>query len=226
MNVRAPIEPSQPGGYPPGPGRSSPSPGGEGRGPWPVIVLLAALVAAIAVVAGAIVLTRGDSAQEEVPLGGPATTGVTAPATAPTSVDPQAAIKAQVIMAYRAAWDEFLAVARDGKATADDDRLRAHHTGDSLATRQLALVKRKSRDEIYVGDVRLNPEVIELGPDIATIRDCVDDATGTVDVNTGEVVEPATRVVETAIVKMKLVNGVWKQANYRDEKVPCTSAAS
>jgi hypothetical protein len=224
VSVRAPIEPPRPGGYPPGPGRPSPSSGGDGLGPWAIALVLAALVAAIALVVGAIVLTRGDSAEEEVPLGGPATSGVAAPATAPTSVDPQAATKAEVVMAYRAAWDEFLAVARDPKATADDNRLRAHHTADSLATRQLALFKRKSGDEIYVGEVRLNPAVIELGSDTATIRDCVDDATGTVDVNTGEVVEPATRVIKTATVKMRLLGGIWKQANYASEETPCTPA--
>ena len=223
MSVRAPIPP-QPGGYPPGPGRPSPSLGGDGRGTWRVILVLAALVALIGLVAGAIVFTRGDAGEEQFPLGGPAASASSAPATAPTTVDPQAATKAQVIRAYRAAWDEFLAVARDAKATADDDRLRAHHTGDSLATRQLALVKRKSGDEIYVGEVRLNPAVIELSSETATIRDCVDDATGTVDVNTREVVEPATRVIKTAIVKMKLVGGVWKQANYVSEETPCTPA--
>ena len=223
MSDRSPIEPPRPVGYPPGQGGPSSS-GDSGRGLWPIVLILVALAAAIALVAGAIVFTSGDPGKEQVPLGGPATSPVTTPATAPTAADPQAATKAEVIAAYRAAWDEFLAVARDGKATADDDRLRAHHTGDSLATRQLALVKRKSADEIYVGEVRLNPAVIELGSDTATIRDCVDDATGTVDVNTGEIVEPATRVVKTATVKMKLVGGVWKQANYGSEETPCTPA--
>ena len=225
MSVRAPVEPPASDGYQQRSGGPSGVSKGGGLGPW--VLILVAVVAAVALVAGVIVFTRGDeSARDEMPLGGPATSATPAPAAAPATVDPLGATKAQVISAYRAAWDEFLAVARDKNATADDDRLRAHHTGDSLATLQLALVKRKSGDEIYVGEVRLNPEVIELGPDTATIRDCVDDATGTVDANTGEVVEPATRVVETAVVKMKLVNGVWKMANYRDEKVPCTSVAS
>ena len=225
MNVRAPIEPSQPGGYPPGPGRSSPSPGGEGRGPWPVILLLAALVTAISLVAGAIVFTRGDAA-EEVPLGEPVTSAGTAPAAAPTTLDPQAATKAEVIAAYRAAFDDQLAVGRDPKATADDDRLRAHHTGDALATIQLSLVKFKSADKVYIGDLKLSPKVVELSGDTATVQDCLDDATGAADANTGEVVEPATRVVTTVTAKMKKVGEVWKMANYRDEKTPCVPAAS
>ena len=226
MNVRAPIEPPRPGGYPPGSGGSSPSSGGDGRGPWAVVLVLAALVATAALVAGAIVFTRQDSAEEQVPLGGPATSAVTAPAGAPTTVDPQAAIKAEVIAAYRAGWEEHLAVGRDPNATADDDRLRAHHTGDNLATLQLAMVKFKSADKVYVGEVKLNPTVVELGPDTATIQDCVDDATGAADATTGEIVEPPRRVIKTATVKMKLVGGVWKQANYRSvEGPPCTSAA-
>ena len=223
MSVRAPVEPPASDGYQQSPGGPTGASKGGGLGPW--VLVLVAVVAAVALVAGAIVFTRGgEPASDEMPLGGPAMSGTPAPAAAPATVDALAATKAQVISSYRAAWDEFLAIARDKNATADDDRLRAHHTGDSLATRQLALVKRKSGDEIYVGEVRLNPEVIELGPDTATIRDCVDDATGTVDANTGEVVEPATRVIKTATVKMKLVGAVWKQANYASEETPCAPA--
>ena len=227
MSVRAPIEPPRPGGYPPSPGGPPPSSGGDGRGPWPVVLVLAALVAAIALVAGAIVFTRGDSAEEEqVPLGGPATSAATAPAAAPTTIDPQAAIKAEVIAAYRAGWDAHLAVGRDPKATADDDRLRAHLTGDTLAVLQLHLVKIKSADEVYTGDVKLNPKVLELDGTTATIEDCVDDATGTVHTVTGRVVQPATRVVKLASVTMKLVGGVWKISNYKSVEAPCVPAAS
>ena len=225
MNVRAPIEPSQPGGYPPGPGRPSPSSGDDGRGPWPVILVLASVVAAVGLVAGAIVFTRGDSA-EEVPLGGPVTSAGAAPAAAPTTVDPQAATKAEVIAAYRAAFDEQMAVGRDPQATADDDRLRAHRTGDALTTMQGAMLKHKSRGAVYVGEIKLHPRVVELGAGVATVSDCIDDAVGTVDATTREVVEPATRLVTTVTVTMKLVNGVWKMSNFRDEKVPCTPPAS
>ncbi len=224
MSDRSPIEPPRPGGYPPAPGGPS-ARERSGRGRGPILLVLGALVAAVVLVAGAVLLTRSDSA-EEVPLGGPATSVAPAPAAAPTTTDPQAATKAEVIAAYRAGWEEHLAVGRDPNATADDDRLRAHHTGDNLATLQIAMVKFKSAEKVYVGEVKLNPTVVELGPDTATIQDCVDDATGAADATTGEIVEPATRVIKTATAKMKLVGGVWKQANYRSvEGPPCTSAA-
>ena len=225
MSVRAPMEPP-PGGYPPGPGRPSPSSGGDGRGPWAVVLVLVALVVAIALVAGVILFTRGDSAEEEVPLGGPGTSAAPAPPAAPTTGDPQAARKAEVIAAYRAAFDEQLAVGRDPNATADDDRLRAHRTGDALTTMQGAMLKHKSRGAVYVGEIKLHPTVVELGADVATVSDCIDDAVGTVDATTREVVEPATRLVTTVTVTMKLVNGVWKMSNFRDEKVPCKPPAS
>jgi len=225
MSDRSPIEPPGPVSYPPGHEGLSSS-GDGGRGLWPIVLVLVALAAAIALVAGAIVFTRGDPGEEQVPLGGPATSAVTAPATAPTAADPQAATKAEVIAAYRASWDEQLAVGRDPKATADDDRLRAHRTGDSLATIQLAMVKFKSAEKVYVGEVKLNPTVVELGPTTASIVDCVDDATGAANANTGEIVEPATRVIKKATVAMKLVGGVWKMSDYRSEELPCTPAAS
>lgn len=225
MSVRAPIEPPRPGGYPSSPGGPPPS-GDGGRGLWPVVLVLVALAGAIALVAGAIVFTRGDSAEEQVPLGGPVPPATSAPAAAPTTADPQAATKAEIIAAYRGAWDAQLAVGRDPKATPDDNRLRTYLTGDSLVAIQLSMVKFKARNEVYTGEIKLNPTVIEISGESATIRDCVDDATGSADAETGEVVEPPTRVVGTAIIAMKLVGGTWKQANYRDEKVPCTSAAS
>lgn len=225
MSVRAPIEPPRPGSSPPGSGGPSQSSGGSGRGPWPIALALVALVAAIALIGGAIVLTRGDSA-EEVPLGGPSPSATPAPGSAPTTVDAQAATRAEVIAGYRAAFDEQLAVGRDPKATADDDRLRAHRTGDALGTIQIALVKFKSAGKVYIGDVKLSPRVVELAGDTATIQDCLDDATGAADAETGEVLEPATRIVTTVTAKMKKVNGVWKMANYRDEKTACVPAAS
>lgn len=224
MSDRSPIPPPRPGGYPPDQGGPSSS-GDGGRGLWPIVLVLGALAAAIALVAGAIVFTSGDPGKEQVPLGGPATSVVTAPATAPTAADPQAATKAEVIAAYRAAWDDQLAVGRDPKATADDDRLRAHLTGTSLAAVQLAMVKMKSANQIYDGEVKLlNPKVTELTPTTASIIDCVEDATGTVDATTGARVEPATRVVQRATVTMKKIGDVWKQSNFTSVDASCAGS--
>ncbi|MFP5370478.1 MAG: hypothetical protein ACLGI3_06985 [Actinomycetes bacterium] len=179
----------------------------------------------MALVVTAIALTRGDSV-ERVPLGGPGTSARAEPLALPTTVDPQASTKAEVIAGYRAGWDAHLAVGRDPKATADDDRLRAHLTGDTLAVLQLHLVKIKSAEEVYIGEVKLNPKVLELNGATATIEDCVDDATGTVDATTGKVVQAPNRVVKLATVTMKLVGGVWKISNYKSVEASCVPAAS
>ena len=226
MSDRSPIEPPRPVGYPTGPGGPSSSSGDGGRGLWPVVLVLVALAAAIALVAGAIVFTSGDPGKEQVPLGGPATSAVTAPPKAPTAADPQAATKAEVIAAYRAGWEAQLAIGRDPKATADDDRLRASLTGDNLAAVQLSLVRLKSGDEVYVGEVKLNPKVVELDATTAVIEDCVDDATGTVNAVTGRPVQPATRAVKLATVRMKLVDASWKTSNYKSVEASCVPAAS
>lgn len=223
MSVRSPIEPQIGGPPPPGPT----PPERTHRGRWPVILILGALVAAVVLVGGAIAWSSRDTAETKgPPIGSQSSALRPAPPTTPTTADPQAATKAEVIAAYRASWDEQLAVGRDPNATADDDRLRAHRTGNALATLQLSLVKHKARNEIYVGNVTVHPTVVDLGSDTATIRDCLDDATGTAIAATGEIVEPPTRVVTTLTVTMKLVGPVWKQSNYQDEKVSCTPAAS
>jgi len=222
MSVRVPTGPPPPDGYQPPPGEPPKPDGRSARGP--VLIALAVLLGAAALVTSAIVLTRGDSADETVTPGGPASS--TAAPSAATTIDPQAAVKADIIAGYRATWDAHLAVGRDRKATADDERLRATRTGDSLAAIQRSLRSFKDRNEVLTGEVKLHPVVVEIKGDTATIRDCLDDATGSANADTGRVAEPPTRIVTTITSTMKLVDGVWKQSNYRDEKVPCTPAAS
>jgi len=229
MSVRAPIEPETGGPRPSDP-PDLPT-GGSGGGPGAAIYITLAILAVIAIAVAGFVVTRGDSAEDgsgQVPAGGPVTTAqVAAPTvpTVPTTVDPEAAAKAEVIAAYRAAWDEFLAVGRDAKATADDDRLRAHRTGTSLVVAQKAMVEMKANNEVYDGEVKLlSPTVTELTPSVASIIDCVDDATGTVDADTGGRVEPATRVVQRANVTMKKIGGVWKQSSFTSEDALCAGS--
>ncbi len=230
MSVRAPIEPPQTGGpYRPGP-PDRPA-GGRGGGPGAAIYIALAVLAVLAVAVAGFVLTRGDSAEDgagQVPVGGPVTTAQVAPSTTPTvptTVDPEAAAKAEVIAAYRAAWDDYLTVGRDPKATADDDRLRAHRTGTSLVAVQKTLLEMKANNEVFDGEVKLlNPTVTELTPSQASIIDCVEDATGSVDAMTGARVAPATRVVKRAKVTMKKIGGVWKQSNYTSEDALCAAS--
>lgn len=219
MSVRAPIEPPQV-GPPSGPPERR---AGNGvTGPALVAVGAAVVVVGLAV---ALVLWTGRDAGESDPSVTPETSGQAVAPAAPEAADPRAAREAEVIAAYRAAWDAQLAVGRDPRATAQDERIRATRTGDSLVVIQRALGRFKAQNRVYVGEVKLSPVVVDMGPDTATIRDCVDDATGGADAATGAVVEPAVRVVSSATVKMTLVDGVWKQSSYRDEKVPCTPAA-
>lgn len=223
MSVRAPVEPPATGGYPQGSG-GQPGPSKSGARGSLVLIVVAVLAAAV-LFAAAMAMTRSDSGEDK--RGGTPDTSVqAAPVTVATTVDPQAAIKAEVIAGYRAGWDAHLAVGRDPTATADDDRLRAHLTGDTLAVLQLHLVKIKSAEEVYIGEVRLNPKVLELDGTTATIEDCVDDATGTVDAATGKVVQAPNRVVKLATVTMKLVGGVWKISNYKSVEASCVPAAS
>ena len=217
MSVRAPIEQEEGRGSPPGPPEKPPS-----RGALGALLFSFAVILAVAGLVVGIDRLRGPSS-------GPAPEVVLPPGettvTPTTAADPDAAKKAEVIAAYRAVWDALLAVGRDSAASADDERLSATRTGDSLVALQRSFAKTKEANDVLTGEVKLSPVVVELTADTAIIRDCLDDATGLVDAKTGEVVEPPTRVVAYATVKMKLVDGVWKQANFRDEKVPCTPAA-
>jgi len=220
MSVRTPIEPPQADGHhhePGGPRRRS----GGGLG---LLLIPLAVVIAVVLVGTVIMLTGGDTA-EDTPLGDPADTGQAAPVAPPATPDPQATTKAEVIAAYRGGWDAQLAVGRDPKATADDDRLRAHLTGTSLVAVQKTLLEMKANNEVYDGEVKLlSPTVTELTPSTASIVDCVDDATGTVDAVTGERVAPATRAIKRANVKLTKIDGFWKQSNYSSVDASCAGS--
>lgn len=185
------------------------------RPPWPAGVWVGVvLVVLIAMVAIGLLLRPGKDATPPKPLP-PSTT-----------VDPQAAVKEAILDAYRKSWNDFVAVGSDAAATADDNRLRENTTGDVLAQRQLALVKRKAQGEVYRGTFEFHPTVIALTSDTASIRDCNFDRVVVVNSQTGQQVTPLDTQPSWVTTTMKLEGGVWKQATVIDEKTACAPAAS
>jgi hypothetical protein len=92
----------------------------------------------------------------------------TTTAAAPAAADAKAAVQA----AYRAFWDDVVAVGR----TADwqSPRLAEHATGAALAQLRAQFREVKAQGWIAKGAVKLSPVVVSVRGAKATVRDCVD----------------------------------------------------
>jgi hypothetical protein len=204
-DLRTPLRASRP-----------PSPYRRSRGPFiALMVLLAVGVGAVVF----LVTTAGEDTQPELSTG-PAPTSTVG---STTTVDPEAAIKAEIITAYRQSWDAFIAVGSDPNGRADDPRLSERKKGTALAASQLVIRKWRADGHVLESSrLELNPTVVELGPDTAVVEDCLIDVSGLVDQDSGEVIEaPGPPELAMATVNYELVNGVWMQNSFTDEGRPC-----
>ncbi|MGI8778093.1 MAG: hypothetical protein ACR2LJ_12115 [Acidimicrobiales bacterium] len=197
-------------------------PGDSPRRSRTTIVLVVLVVLALAAAAVVVFnLTRGDGIEATKATGSPA------PPTPTTMFDPQAATKAAIQDAYRQSFDAFVAIASDPAGSPDDPRLSQHTIGNALAASQLTILKLRRAGQVYVGRVEVHPSVVELTADTATVVDCGIGDVAVVEVATERVVTPAGPPVgAAATATYRLINGVWMQNTYKDEKRTCAPAAS
>ncbi len=187
-----------------------------------VLVLLCLAAAAVVVVN----LTRGDSSAATKANGNP--TGPP-PGSAPTTVfDPQAAAKAAIVDAYRQSFEAVVAVASEPNGSPDDPRLSQHKIGNALLGAQASITRLRKAGQVDRGTVQVHPAVTELTADTAAVQDCSADMAYVVDVRTGEVVTPAgpPGVGSASTATFKLINGVWMENTFKDEKRSCELPAS
>ncbi len=199
-----------------------PSPYRRSRGPLIALVVLAVIGV------GAVVFLVAN-ADDEAPPAELATTPSAVPTTGPTTtLDPDAAIKAEIIEAYRQSWDAFVSVGSDPNGDPEDPRLEEHTVGNALLASQLTL--RKWRDDGHVLEVttlELNPAVVELDAETAVLEDCAIDVSALVDNETGEVVVPAEPPeAELMRATFRRIDGVWMQNGFKDAQGPCTPHGS
>jgi hypothetical protein len=185
----------------------------------PFIALLVLLAVGVATVVFLLVTAGGDDVPSQS-VGTPATP-TTPPL--PTTLDPEAATKAEIEDAYRQAYEGFVAVASDPNAQLDDPRVTQFKRGTALAAAQLAIRKFRAEGHVLKADrLELHPRVVALGPDTARVEDCNIDVSALVDQDTGEVVVPAAAPEATMVIAdFEVVDGRWMQSTFTDTKQPC-----
>jgi hypothetical protein len=131
---------------------------------------LAILLALIAVLA--LAACSGDSgANEAAPPAttAPATSTTAAPTTTSTAVTDT---RAAVLAAYRAYWDDVVAVGKT--ANWQSPRLAQHATGQALEKLRVHFRTMKAVGLIDLGTVQLRPKVTRLRGRTAVVEDCID----------------------------------------------------
>ncbi len=143
-------------------------------------------------------------------------------------LDPEAAIKAEIVAAYHQSFDASVAVASDPNGQPDDPRLAQHTIGNALLASQLSIGKLRSDGHVLeVTRLEMNPEVVELGADTAVVEDCGIDVSGIADQDTGEIIVPAGPPEGKLVVATyRLIDGVWMQNSFKNTERPCVPPGS
>lgn len=211
VDVRTPPHPSTP---PPSPHRRS-------RGPLVALLVLVVVGLAAAVF---VLIASGDDPVPDAPLGGGSPPVQPPPA---AEVDPGAAAKAEILDAYRQSYDAVVAVGSDPKGQPDDPRLEQHKGGHALLATQLSIRRLRTEGHVLAGNVEVHPEVVELTEDTAVVEDCGIDVTSVVVQHSGEVIVPAGPPAGgLATATYRLIDGVWIQDSFTDEKRSCVPPVS
>jgi hypothetical protein len=190
-----------------------------------VLVVILAVLSLAALTVVVVNLTSGSGGGTQAAKLSPAPSVPTAPTTA---VDPQAATKSAILDAYRQSYDAVVAVASDPAGSPDDPRLSQHKIGSALLGAQVGIAQLRKAGHVGRGTVEVHPVVIELTADSAVVTDCALDGAYEVDVRTGVVVTPPgpPDVGSASTATFRLINGVWMENTFKDEKRSCALPAA
>ena len=179
---------------------------GVGGGIRPLRVALSALLALGA--AGS--CADGDAS--------PSTTISAPPSTTTTVGEDQ-----EVLDAYVAFWNDGYLEAAD-PMDPTSPALAAHATGAQLETLQRAFIARQANGEVIRGTLDLQPRVVSVVDETATVRDCYLDNTGIYDEASGERVDTASGVRHLITATLVVEDDTWKVSDLTQEGDGCTTA--
>lgn len=183
---------------------------GDGGGIRPVGVALSALLALGA---------AGSCADDE---GGQSST-TSAPAATTDVTTTTLGDDQEVLDAYVAFWNDGYLEAAD-PMDPTNPALAAHSTGSQLETLERAFLARQTNGEVIRGTLDLQPRVVSVVGETATVRDCYLDETGIYDEATGERRDAATGVRHLITATLVVEDETWKVSNLDQEGDGCDAA--
>lgn len=135
-------------------------------------------------------------------------------ATEPPATQPRD-LEAEVLAAYRAAWEAFEAAA--DPPNPDHPALAETRTGVNLSAVQKNLGGYRERGVVYRGTAELRPRVISVTPTRAEVEDCILDQGMLYDGATGRAVDEPATVRKRWKAVLVPVDGRWKAESMRIE---------
>ncbi|MDQ6949658.1 MAG: hypothetical protein M3256_26275 [Actinomycetota bacterium] len=154
------------------------------------------------VLVGAACSTGGTGSAHPVP---PTTTS-TVPAVTTTTLDPTSAA---ILAAYRAHWDDVIAVDTVFPVLPLDPRIGNHAIGKQLTSERAALAHLNLVGHYEKGSTEFSPVITSISGDIATLSDCILDHAVEYDKRTDMPVEAADVGHTLDIFTLNRVKGVW-----------------
>jgi hypothetical protein len=139
---------------------------------------------------------------------------------APPTTDARSTAEAAVLAAYRAYWDDVVAVG----ATADwqSPRLAEHATGQALAEARATFHTLKAQGQVARGTVDLRPTVLSVNGRSATLYDCNSTSNFLAyDAKTGALRDKSSGRRNGKTVTLTLQGTTWKVANVVTEVGRC-----
>jgi hypothetical protein len=187
------------------------APRGDGRKIRPVALALSALVA---------LGTLSSCADDEGARSRPSTSATTTTnETTTTGVGDDH----EVLDAYVAFWNDGYLEAAD-PMDPTNPALAAHATGDQLETLERAFLARQASGEVIRGTLDLDPRIVSVVGETATVRDCYLDNTGIYDAATGERRDTASGVRHLITATLVVEDESWKVSDLAQEGDGCTTA--
>ena len=126
--------------------------------------------------------------------------------------------------------DAYVAFWNDGYLEAADPMdpthpaLAAHATDGQLETLERAFLARQANGEVIRGTLDLDPRVVAVVGDTATVRDCYLDNTGVYDAETGERHDTASGTRRLITATLVVEGETWKVSDLEQEGDGCTAA--
>jgi len=168
--------------------------------------ILAVTVAALSVAACSGGSPRATSSPPTTPAATSTPTSTSVPSATSTTVD---STKAAILAAYRAHWDDVIAVDAVFPVNPLDARLANHASGKQLTFERQILTRLSLMGHYELGAVEFNPVVSSIGRESAIVMDCDFDHAVEVDATTKLPIEQPNVGHSLLRFVMTRVNGAW-----------------
>lgn len=136
-----------------------------------------------------------------------------------TTADPREALRADVVAAYEASWNDFI---KAGDPPSPDAAFLANHmAGEALEVTRNLLRQYNAEGVVLRGSFEVDAVVTDLGEGSAVIDDCALDQLEVVMPHSGRVAEGHDEERDGFVAELTVEGGLWKVISLTDDDEVC-----